>query len=94
MIASNSRYVNTPQIIESIDGSDILYLGYQEPATVTFQYTYYVVNASDRIDNIAATFLGDPTQWFKIAQVNPQVLNFFNLQPGTMLRIPVQQIIS
>lgn len=94
MISANSRYVNTSQVIENINGIDILYLGYQEPTTQTFQYTFYIVNASDRIDTIASTFLSDPTQWFKIAQVNPEVINFFNLQPGTMLRIPVQQVIT
>lgn len=94
MIASNSRYINTPQVISSVNGKDVLYLGYQEPTAQTFQYTNYVVNAADRIDNLASTFLGDPTQWFKIAQVNPEVINFFNLEPGTMLRIPVLQVIT
>lgn len=93
MIASNSRYVNTPQVIENIKGIDVLYIGYQEPVAQTFQYSYYITNASDRIDNIASSFLGDPTQWFLIAQVNPEVINFLNLQPGTILRIPAQQVI-
>ena len=94
MIAPNSRYVNTPQVVSLINGVDRLYLGYQEPTAMTFQYTNYIINASDRIDNIAATFLGDPTQWFHIAQANPEVINFFNLQPGTMLRIPVVTVTS
>lgn len=86
--------MNTPQVVEKINNVDRLFLGYQEPTSQTFQYTLYIVNAADRIDNVASAFLGDATQWFKIAQVNPEVLNFFNLQPGTILRIPVQQVLS
>jgi nucleoid-associated protein YgaU len=94
MIASNSRYLNTPQVTENINGTDILYLTPASPAAYTFQYSFYVVNGSDRIDNIAATFLGDPTQWFLIANANPEIMNWFNLTAGTIIRIPVVSVTS
>ena len=94
MIASNSRYVNYSQVTQTVNGKDRLYITPAAPTAFTFQYSFYVVNGSDRVDNIAATFLGDPTQWFLIAQANPQIMNWFNLTAGTIIRIPVLSVTS
>lgn len=94
MIASNSRYVNSVQVTEKVNGRDLIYLTPSAPAAYTFQFTNYIVNGSDRLDNIAASFLGDPTQWFLVANANPQILNWFNLNPGDVIRIPVVSVTS
>ncbi len=60
-----------------------------EPEAKTFSYTTYHVTASDRIDLIAFAFLGDATQWWRIANANPEVLFWDELPIGTLLRIPV-----
>lgn len=87
MISANSRYASSSLATQA--GTGKAYILPTQPITQTFQYSFYVVTGADRIDTIAAAFLGDPTQWFLIAQVNPELINFFNLAPGTMLRIPV-----
>lgn len=89
MLASNSRYVNSPQVTQKINGKDKVYIAPSAPSAFTFQYTSYMVNGSDRIDTIAASFLGDPTQWFLIGQANPEIINWFNLAAGTVIRIPI-----
>lgn len=94
MIASNSRYVDSQQVTENTNGTDVIYITQDAPVAYTFKYTYYVVNGSDRIDNIAATYLGDPTQWFIIAKANPQVMNWLNLTAGTIIRIPAVSVTS
>lgn len=94
MIASNSRYVNSVQVTENINGKDLVYITPSSIPAYTFRYTNYVVNGSDRIDNLAATFLGDPTQWFLIARANPQIVNWFTLEPGMIIRIPVVSVTS
>ena len=48
----------------------------------------YEVNEIDRIENIAVKFLGKSELWWKIMDLNPEVLNPFELTPGTELRIP------
>ena len=73
----------------------------RDARTATFQITVYrtwpsygaktfiyEVNEVDRIENIAARYLGNPTLWWKIMDLNPEVLDPFNIKPGTMLRIP------
>lgn len=94
MIASNSRYVNSPQVTQNIEGKDTLYITPAAPTAFTFQYSNYVITGSDRIDNLASTFIGDPTQWYLIGQANPQIMNWFNLVPGTIIKIPTVSVAS
>ena len=48
----------------------------------------YEVTEVDRIENISVKFLGNATFWWKIMDLNPEVLDPFNIAPGTLLRIP------
>lgn len=88
MIASNSRYANSQLVTESVNGNDTLYITPSEPVSYTFTFSYYIVDGSDRIDNIAAAFLSDPTQWYLIGDANPQIMNWLDIPAGTIIRIP------
>lgn len=88
MILSNSRYSDSAVVTQSVNGKDVVYITPSQAASYTFQYTYYVTSGADRIDTIAAAFLSDPTQWFNIGNANPQIMNFLDLEPATVLRIP------
>lgn len=88
MISANSRYKNSQLTTEEVDGKSIIYILPSQATVTVFQYSYYVVTFADRIDTIAATFLGNPALWYMIAQVNPQIMNFMDLQPGVVIRIP------
>jgi len=48
----------------------------------------YEVKEVDRIEDIAVRYLGNPSLWWKIMDLNPEVLDPFNITPGTLLRIP------
>ncbi|WP_371590926.1 hypothetical protein [Streptomyces sp. NBC_00470] len=50
--------------------------------------TTYQWKQSDRVDLLAQQFYQDPTQWWRFADMNPQILNWEDVKPGTMLRIP------
>ena len=54
----------------------------------SFVYNIYSTKQGDRIDQIAMRFLGDPEQWWAIADANPQRIFWDNLPPNTPLRIP------
>ena len=52
------------------------------------QVTVYEVKEVDRIEDIAVRYLGNPSLWWKIMDLNPEVLDPFDIVPGTLLRIP------
>jgi len=89
MIVSNSRYASDTLAIVNLSSKDRKTIILPEPSAKTFSFTTYKVSASDRIDLIAFAFLGDATQWWRIANANPEVLFWDNLPIGTLLRIPV-----
>lgn len=88
MIASNSRYADSQLITETINGKDRVYITPSAPKSYTFSYSYYITNGSDRIDNIAAAFFTNPTQWHMIGDANPQIMNWLSIEPGTIIRVP------
>ena len=89
MITPLSRYSTAKLTTKEVNGKSTIYIVPPQQVVTVFKYTYYVVTFADRIDTIASNFLGNPTLWYKIAQVNPQIMNWSNLQPGTVIRIPL-----
>lgn len=57
------------------------------PAYRTDFYTYEWVE-TDRIDDIALKLMGSSDLWWQIMDINPEILDPFNIAPGTHLRIP------
>lgn len=74
------------------------YTTYKDPSTSTLlavpkqiaseEYTTYVSKAGDTFDNIATRIYRDPTQYWRIANLNPQVKFPNEIPVGTYLRIP------
>jgi Uncharacterized protein containing LysM domain len=54
----------------------------------SFNFSQYIVQEGDRIDLLAAKFYGDDGMWYYIADANPEVLDWFSIYPGQMIRIP------
>lgn len=48
----------------------------------------YLVTAGDTIENMAFKLFGDASQWWRIADVNPQIAFPLDLAPGMEIRIP------
>lgn len=91
MITSNSRYASDK--IALIEGSDGLHRStiiLPEPAATSFSFIEHVVTGFDRLDVLAQSFLGDASQWWKIAEVNPDIgIDWSVLPVGAIIRIPV-----
>ena len=51
-------------------------------------FFFYNWVEGDRIDLLAKHFLGKTDSWWEIMDLNPEVLNPFEIAPGTQLRIP------
>lgn len=58
------------------------------PQPHRFNYTEYLVMDGDRIDTLAARFLGSETSWWQIADANPEILKWVDIPMGTVLRMP------
>lgn len=70
---ANSRYVNvdTKKLVLA-DGTEIVYLARRfvpSPDGLAL-LQWYQVTEGDRLDNIAARFLGDPEQFWRICDAN------------------------
>lgn len=51
-------------------------------------YTTYTTRYGDRLDQVAARLYGDPTRWWEIAEINPEVSYPGVLAAGIILRVP------
>ena len=69
----NSRYANTEvKKLLAADSTEIAYLARRFaplPQTLVLQQ-WYTVTQGDRLDNIAARFVGDPEQFWRICDAN------------------------
>jgi len=89
MIYSDSRYIDgsLPVVYREYSGNYEQAV-YRLWPSYSSEYAWYTVNEVDRIEGIAAYFLGSPELWWKIMDINPEVLNPFEIPAGTQLRIP------
>lgn len=85
----DSRYVDGPQF-KAWDPRKGTYqlTVFREWPTYSTGYTWYTWTEADRLDTVALRFLGDSNRWWDIMDINPQVINPYELAPGTPIRIP------
>lgn len=94
MITANSRYsdstlVTVKKASTNLTGnSNVLTITPSHQAAYTFNYIFYTVTVKDRVDSIANAFYGDVNAWYHIGDANPEILDWSNLKPGTVIRIP------
>lgn len=89
MIYLDSRYADGTlfMAMEPKSGQNMVSLFRKFP-TYNVPYYWYEVTENDRIEGIATITLGDPHLWWQIMDINPEVLNPFELYPGQQIRIP------
>lgn len=56
--------------------------------TAKARFYLYTWKEQDRIDLVAKDRLGHANLWWKILDYNPEILNAWDIAPGTILRIP------
>ena len=49
---------------------------------------YYMWKDGDRIDSVSERTLSDASMWWKIMDLNPEILDPIFIEPGTLIRIP------
>ena len=73
-------------VTEAGDNSPVLFYTFSEIGTT--KYSNYLWKEGDRIDNLALTYFSYPERWWIIAEFNPKIDDWFNIKPGTIIRIP------
>lgn len=56
--------------------------------SVVFGISTYTWQLGDQIDYLAFSAYGDETQWWRIADANPEILFWNAVLPGAQVRIP------
>lgn len=52
------------------------------------KYSIYTVRSNDTIDSLAISVYGDPSLYWRIADINPHIQYPDSLQVGDVIRIP------
>ena len=89
MIFLDSRYVDGPLYKAKnarTNKYDITVLR-EFPAYQVSFFTYPGVE-TDRLDVLALKYLGSSELWWQILDINPEILDPFDITPGTSIRIP------
>lgn len=88
-ISAESRYrTATLQTAVGADGETRQEMRPAFPRSRQVSFTYYRVVAAERIENIAYNQYGDARLWWIIADANPEILDWFDLEPGKIIRVP------
>lgn len=84
MIHTHSRYYTGVLTQEN----DVVFVHRRPPRAQQSQLYGYVWKDGDRMDLVAAEFLGDSYAWWRITDINPEIVDPWNIAPGTAIRIP------
>jgi nucleoid-associated protein YgaU len=85
MITSKSRYMTGRVVPQPKSSTVAVHRIFTETSD---RYALYTWKSSDRIDRIAARYLGDPAQWWRILDANSSIQNVSDIRPGMQVRIP------
>lgn len=91
MITSRSRYINNPVVLLDTERGPVVTIAPLTPTPKQIQFTSIRLQAGDRLDIMAKHLFGDETQWWRIADANPEILDWTDLPAGTILRVPSAQ---
>jgi hypothetical protein len=90
MIYQNSRYYN--QLIDYVafiqDGAanPIVFYEFDNPGTI--RWWQHIYKQGERLEQIAYQYYKRSDFWWLIPEYNPEIGDFVNIKPGTVLRIP------
>lgn len=85
-----SRYYNGPlaQTPNKYTGTYEISVFRKFPSSVSVSYVIYTWVDGDSLGEVAKRYNLGPKYWWEIMDINPEILDPFNIIPGTDLRIP------
>jgi phage tail protein X len=89
MITAQSRYASSViSVIDHPTRGSVLSVEPRPAETRVFNFTYIVMEEFDRVDLIAYRVFGNAALWWKVADANPEILDWSEVEPGTVIRVP------
>jgi hypothetical protein len=89
MISPDSRYSDSSVVtLVTPSGKTVNVIVPSASQSYTFSYVYYIITGQDRVDTIASAFYNDPSQWWRFADANPEIVDWSQVTAGTLIRIP------
>jgi hypothetical protein len=88
MINATSRYSQSSLATLQYESQDVAVIVPSQQTAYSFNFIWYQITALDRLDQLSYNFFLDPTQWWRIADANPEILNWNVLPVGAIIRIP------
>jgi hypothetical protein len=89
MIYTDSRYADGKVFSTyTTRGTQYQALVFRQFPVLSSGYSLYFWREEDRIDTVAKMFLGDASKWWAIMDINPEILNPYDIAIGTTIRIP------
>jgi len=90
MIERVSRYYDGPlsQTIDPVTNEPKISVYRSFPSGINIKYITYVWKASDELSLVANRFNIGTKFWWEITDINPEILDPFDIVPGTVIRIP------
>jgi nucleoid-associated protein YgaU len=82
----NDSYIYYISVVE--DGNITSVVTYDFGELGTLNWSDYVWQDGDRLDNIAQSNYRSPYSWWVIAEANPEIEDVLNITPGTVIRVP------
>lgn len=94
-VPPTSRYFGLEtKFLENPDGTKVAYLGRRlvPPPELFATLSFHVVSQDERLDNVAAQFLGDPEQFWRLADANAALKpDELTARVGARIRITLPQ---
>jgi hypothetical protein len=89
MIFLDSRYNDAILSKVSDSRTDTYQLtAFRQFPSYKVKFFHYDWVETDRWDLISLRYLGNPSFWWQILDINPEILDPLEIKPGTQIRIP------
>ena len=90
MIERVSRYYDGPltQTPDKYTGDYVISVFRSFPDSRTINYISYVWKEGDSLSYLSETFGVGAKYWWEIMEINPQIVDPFDIAEGTVIRIP------
>lgn len=89
MIHADSRHAEHPLETDRSGSQHKQFVNVPFPGDSRFSFSYYTVEEGVTIDWLGHLEANDGSLWWAVADANPEILDWHDLKPGTIIRIPV-----
>lgn len=89
-IYNGSRYqLSVVDYLQKVENGPITPIVFYAPDDLTnARYTLHTYVQGETLHKLSWQYFGNPATWWAILEYNPEITDFFNITPGTTLRIP------